>query len=253
MAQNAALLIIGNEILSGRTPDANINWIAEKMTAHGVPLVEVRVVRDIEGEIVEALNALRAAHDYVFTTGGIGPTHDDITAESVSAAFGLPFERNEGAYQILLDHYGSPEEVTDARMRMAKMPEGASLIPNPVSGAPGFRVENVFVMAGVPRIMQAMLEHVIAEITPGEPILSNTVACNLPESVVAEALGEVQAKYPAVDIGSYPNFRNGVLSVSLVLRGTDKDAIAEATRAVLALVEDKGGEAQQVGFQVDVG
>ena len=249
MTQKSALVIIGNEILSGRTQDKNTSWIGEKMAAHGVPLAEVRVVPDIEEKVVEAVNAMREAYDYVFTTGGIGPTHDDITAACIAKAVGADFERHEEAYQVLLDYYG-PDELTDARATMADMPKGATLIPNPVSGAPGFRVENVFVMAGVPRIMQAMLEHVIVEISPGKPILSNSISCNLMESIVAEGLGQVQEQFESVDIGSYPSFRDGKLTVSVVLRSSDEDTLKDATNAVLSLIAEKGGEVQSESYQV---
>lgn len=249
MGQKSSLVIIGNEILSGRTQDKNTAWIGEKMAAHGVPLAEVRVVPDIEDKVIEAVNAFRQEYDYVFTTGGIGPTHDDITASCVAKAFDLPFGRHEQAYQVLLEYYG-PEELTDARATMADMPEGASLIPNPVSGAPGFRVENVFVMAGVPRIMQAMLENVVADIRPGETIKSNTISCNLQESIMAEGLGEVQKQYDNVDIGSYPSFRGGILNVSVVLRSVDEAVLKTATQDVLDLVDDRGGEVLSEVFQV---
>ncbi|MCB9981163.1 MAG: competence/damage-inducible protein A [Rhodospirillales bacterium] len=251
MGQRSSLVVIGNEILSGRTADKNINWIAEQMTGRGVPLTEVRIVPDIETKIVEAVNALREEYDYVFTTGGIGPTHDDITAASVAKAFGVEFERHEEAYQVLLEYYG-PAELTEARATMANMPRGARLLDNPVSGAPGFAIENVYVMAGVPRIMQAMLEHVIAEITPGAAILSNTVFCDLQESLIAQGLREIQGQYAVVDIGSYPSFRGGVLNVSVVLRGTDGMAVAAATKEVLALIDEKGGVIRSQSFQVDV-
>ena len=251
MGQKSSLVVIGNEILSGRTQDANINWTGQQMAKHGVPLSEVRVVPDIEDKIVEAVNELRAEYDYVFTTGGIGPTHDDITAASVAKAFDLPFEKNEEAYRVLLDYYGQ-ENLTKARASMVMMPRGAVLVDNPVSGAPGFRIENVYVMAGVPSIMQAMLEHVIVDITPGEPILTNTVGCDLMESVLAEKLGVVQERYESVDIGSYPSYRGGISNVSVVLRGTDKEAIANATREVFQAVEELGGNAQELGFQVNL-
>ena len=249
MSQSSALLIIGNEILSGRTMDKNGNYIAEKMTMHGVPLSEIRVVPDVEARIIEALDHLRGAHDYVFTTGGIGPTHDDITAQTVAKCVGVEFERHEGAYQALLGYYG-PEELTDARASMADMPRGAELIPNPVSGAPGFRIENIFVMAGVPRIMQGMLEYVITQIAAGDPIVSNSVSCDLPESVVAEGLGKVQAVHSGVDIGSYPNFRGGNLTVTVVVRATDEDAVRAATKDVLALIDALGGVVTTESFQV---
>jgi molybdopterin-biosynthesis enzyme MoeA-like protein len=220
------------------------------MTEHGIPLCEVRVVPDIEAKIIEAVNALRAEYDYVFTTGGIGPTHDDITASCVAKAFGLPFGRHEGAYQELLKYYGSAEEVTESRARMADMPEGAELIMNAVSGAPGFRLENVYVMAGVPRIMQSMLGEVLKAIGVGEKILSNTVICDLVESMVAEGLGKIQDAHPNIDIGSYPYARGGRLGVTIVLRSTDEAAMRLATPEVLALIREKGGEPLGMGLQV---
>lgn len=252
MGQRSSLIVIGNEILSGRTVDKNVNWIAEQMTRHGVPLSEVRVVPDVEDKIIDSVNALRGDYDYVFTTGGIGPTHDDITAASVAKAFGVAFERHEGAYRALLAYYGA-EDLTEARATMANMPRGARLIDNPVSGAPGFAIENVYVMAGVPRIMQAMFGHVIAEITPGAPILSNTVFCDLQESMIAARLGEIQGRFENVDIGSYPSFLGGVLNVSVVLRGTEPEAIGAATREVLALVVEAGGQIRSTSFQVPEG
>lgn len=252
MGQKSSLVIIGNEILSGRTQDKNTSWIGDKMATHGVPLAEVRVVPDIEDKVVEAVNAMRAEYDYVFTTGGIGPTHDDITASCIAKAFGLEFGRHEDAYAALLEYYG-PEELTDARATMANMPVGASLIPNPVSGAPGFRVENVFVMAGVPRIMQAMLEFVITQIAGGEPVLANSISCNLQESVISQGLGVVQDRYAQVDIGSYPSFRGGKLTVSVVLRSVEEVPLKAATADVLALISECGGAVQSEVFQVPLG
>ncbi len=251
MSQKSALLIIGNEILSGRTQDQNAQFIGEKMAAHGIPLSEVRIVPDIESKIIEALNTLRSTYDFVFTTGGIGPTHDDITSATVAKAFNLPFERHPQADQTLSDYYDEGE-YTDARATMAYMPQGAKLIPNPVSGAPGFNVENVYVMAGVPRIMQAMLGNVLAQITAGEKIMSNAVACDLQESVVAKGLGEIQNQYDDIDIGSYPNFRGGVLSVSIVLRGTSADSIKKATNDVLTLIQSLNGNIISESYEVSV-
>ncbi len=197
----AALIVIGNEILSGRTQDTNTMWIAERLMQHGITLTEARTVPDIEEKIIEALSALRRDNNYVFTTGGIGPTHDDITAESIARAFDVPLEKNDEALCILKEHY-KPEDLTPPVMKMALIPKGADLIPNPVSAAPGFVIENVYVMAGVPRIMQAMLDHILRSLEPGKRVLSNTIACDLPESALAEALGELQKKYPDVEIGS---------------------------------------------------
>jgi molybdenum cofactor synthesis domain-containing protein len=249
--QTAAVLVIGNEILSGRTQDMNIRYIGEKMAQHGIPLAEVRIVPDIEGKIMAALNDLRVAHDFVFTTGGIGPTHDDITAESVAKAFGLPYGTHSEAYCILEQHYGA-ENFTPPRQKMAMMPPSASLIPNPVSGAPGFIVENVYVMAGVPRIMQAMFDHVLGLIAPGDPILSNTIGTALAESLMAEGLGQIQKHYPQVDIGSYPHFRDGTPATNVVLRGRDVEPLKAATRAVLDLVSQYEGEPRTISFQAPI-
>jgi len=236
-SRQSALLIIGNEILSGRTQDTNTAFIALRMNDIGIPLSEVRVVPDIEQEIVESLNALRAKHDIVFTTGGIGPTHDDITAASVAKAFGVSLALNPQALQMLVTHYGGAEHVTPPRRKMAMIPDGATLIPNPVSGAPGFTLQNVHVMAGVPKIMQAMLDNVLATLTPGAPVLSRTVACALPESAVADALAALQARYPNITIGSYPQFRpGGVPGLSVVLRGTDGETIDRAEKDVHGLI-----------------
>lgn len=245
----AAIVVIGDEILSGRTKDTNTAWIAEQMVQTGIVLSEVRVVPDIRDEIVFAVNALRKKFDYVFTTGGIGPTHDDITAEAIAHAFGAELELNEEAYGILVRHYGSEQEVTPARRKMALIPVGASLINNPVSGAPGFQMENVFVMAGVPRIMQAMLDDIKPRLKRGRPVLSNTIACSLFESAVAEPLAKIQDRYPTVSIGSYPHFRGGILGLSLVLRSTENDPLDEATAEVIRMVTDLGGEANALSIQ----
>ncbi len=246
----AAILIIGNEILSGRTKDTNTSWIAGKLAEIGVKLLEVRVVPDIEGRIVEALNALRSQYTYIFTTGGIGPTHDDITSESVAKAFGLALELNPDAREALLRHYRSEEMLTPARLRMAKVPEGCTLIANPVSGAPGFRFENVYVMAGVPMIMQAMLDCILPELKHGHPILSNTVTCDLPESAIAEGLAAIQNDYiGVVDIGSYPHFRAGELGLSIVLRSTENAPLHDATQEVMVLLSHIGGKALAISVQ----
>lgn len=236
----AALVIIGNEILSGRTLDKNTQYIGEKLAAHGVPLAEVRIVPDIEEKIIGTVNALCDEYDYVMTTGGIGPTHDDITAGCIAKALGAEFIRHEEAYQILEDYYGK-EDLNEARATMADMPAGAKLLPNPVSGAPGFYLDNVFVMAGVPRIMQAMLNTVLDVIEGGAPVLSETLICDLMEGVVAEGLGAIQDRYGAVEIGSYPRFQDGKLSVSVVLRSTDRKELDQVTEEVEALIKERGG------------
>lgn len=235
----AALLILGSEILSGRTVDANTPWIAERLTERGILLVEVRIIPDLAELIISSVNELRVKYDYVFTTGGIGPTHDDITAQCVADAFGVRLVRNDEAYAMLEKHYG-PDELTPARARMALIPEGAALIPNPVSGAPGFICGNVHVMAGVPRIMQSMMDHVLDEIKAGKPILSNSVSCSLAESQVAEDLSKLQDRYPDIDIGSYPHYRGGVVGLSLVLRGTHNDQLDLATGEVIGIIKKYG-------------
>lgn len=244
----AALIIIGTEILAGRTQDTNTPWIAERLTDRGIILGEVRVIPDEEEGIILAVNQLRKRFDYVFTTGGIGPTHDDITAESVARAFGVPLARDERAFEMLEEHYGL-EELTPPRAKMSMIPEGAQLIPNPVTAAPGFIIENVHVMAGVPRIMQAMLDHVLGMIQAGKPILSNTIACSLPESTVATDLAELQDKYPDVQLGSYPHYRGGVLGLSLVLRSTNRDNLENATDELIAIIRKHGDEPRALSIR----
>ncbi len=244
----AALVIIGNEILSGRTVDANTPWIAERLTERGILLAEVRIIPDVDYVIVETVKYLSGQYDYVFTTGGIGPTHDDITAACVAKAFDLPMVQDDEAFRLLEDYYGI-ENLTPPRAKMALVPQGAKLIPNPVSAAPGFIVNNVHVMAGVPRIMQGMMDHVMDEIKAGKPILSNTVSCNLSESKVAEDLTVLQAKYPDIDIGSYPHYRGGALGLSLVLRGTNNENLDLATAEVLQMIKKYGDEPRALSIR----
>jgi molybdenum cofactor synthesis domain-containing protein len=245
----AALLIIGNEILSGRTQDANTSWIATKLAERGIKLMEVRVVPDITDTIIKAVHALRAEVSYLFTTGGIGPTHDDITSETMAKAFGVPLELNPGARAALLAHYQNEADLTPARLKMAQIPAGSKLIDNPVSGAPGYQIENVYVMAGVPRIMQAMLDGILPELETGDPILSNTITCDLQESVIAEKLSNIQDKYPTVDIGSYPHFRSGALGLSLVLKSNDNDSLHQATYEVIDMVHSFGQEPMAISIK----
>ncbi|MCL4677429.1 MAG: competence/damage-inducible protein A [Alphaproteobacteria bacterium] len=233
---NAALLVIGNEILSGRTEDKNINWIAKKLVEKGITFSEVRVVPDNAPRVIAAVRELSGLYDYLFTTGGIGPTHDDITAECVALAFDAPLEQNKEALALLVAHYGGSEHLNPGRLKMAQIPRGADLIPNPVSGAPGFILRNVHVMAGVPRIMQAMLDHVLSTLKGGALVHSCTVTSQLPESRIAEGLADLQKRWPNVEIGSYPHFQAGNFGVSLVLRSTDQDALAKAEADVKALV-----------------
>ncbi|MDX1717898.1 MAG: competence/damage-inducible protein A [Anderseniella sp.] len=230
----AAVLLIGDEILSGRTKDANLGWIADYMTTLGIDLKEARVVSDDEADIVAALNALRARYTYVFTTGGIGPTHDDITADCVAKAFGVGIGHHPEAVAILREHFaarGLPE--TEARMRMARIPDTAELIPNAVSKAPGFNIGNVFVMAGVPKIMQSMLEAATPKLTGGKKMLSRTVPLNLGEGDVAAPLKAIQAAHDGVMIGSYPfEGQDGSFGTNIVVRSRDEAKMNAAAEEV---------------------
>jgi len=240
----AALIIIGNEILSGRTQDANLQYLAKTLNEVGVVLREVRVIPDDEAMIVETVNALRAGYDYVFTTGGIGPTHDDITAASIARAFGRKLIRNPEALALLEAHYANTgRTLNEARLRMANTPEGASLVRNPISTAPGFRIENVFVLAGVPSIMRAMLDGLKGDLAGGAPVLSRAVTSAVAEGSMAEGLGAIQDKYPALDIGSYPFYRpGGEFGTTIVLRHTDATLLDSAVADVAQLIRDHGGE-----------
>lgn len=242
-AVTAAVIVIGNEILSGRTEDANVTWLARRLTALGIVLAEVRMVRDEEEAIVAAVNALRAAHDYVFTTGGIGPTHDDITCAAVARAFGRAYALNPEARRLLEAYYdGSGRALNEARMRMAYTPEGAELIDNPVSRAPGFRVENVYVLAGIPAVMQGMFAGLASTLEGGARVASREVAVLLGEGDIAARLAALQARYPALEIGSYPFVRDGAFGTTLVLRGTDEGALARADAELRAALRELGGE-----------
>ena len=241
----AALLIIGNEILSGRTQDANLAYIALGLNRGGVRLAEVRVVPDIEAKIVKAVNELRAENDYVFTTGGIGPTHDDITAHSIAAAFGVKVIRHPDAEKLLRDHYGA--DINEARLKMAEVPEGADLIPNPVSRAPGFRIGNVHVLAGVPRIMQAQFDGVRPTLAGGKPVQSRSLVVYLAESTLAEDLGNIQHRYPSSDIGSYPFGRAGKFGTAIVVRAVEQATVDAAIEEVRAMMIRYGGEPVEEG------
>ena len=228
----AAVLVIGDEILSGRTKDKNIGYIAEYLTGLGIDLREVRVVPDVEGEIVAAVNALRARYTYLFTTGGIGPTHDDITADCVAKAFGVSIDVDQRAVDQMLMRM-KREDLNEARLRMARIPAGAELVENPVSRAPGFRIGNVIVMAGVPAIMQAMLDNVAPGLVTGAKVLSETIdASGLPEGLYAAGLKEVAERYPALSIGSYPSYAPTGFTNQIVVRGRDATMLAEAAGAV---------------------
>ena len=235
---NAAILIIGNEILSGRTQDTNTSTLATWLNLIGVKVEEVRVIPDIEKTIVSTLNSLRVSYDYVFTTGGIGPTHDDITAESVSKAFGLKYEIHKEAFKILETYY-KPGEFNEGRQKMVWMPENANLILNPTSGAPGFSVENVFCLPGVPSILKSMLGGLTNSIVGGEPILSLTVSLRTVESEIAVSLTKVQLKNKDVEIGSYPFFQAGKLGVSIVIRSEVQSKIDICNSQILKFVNEK--------------
>lgn len=233
----AAIVVIGNEILSGRTADRNTQHIAEKLNENGIALREAAVVPDIEAKIIDTVLRLSGEYDYVFTTGGIGPTHDDITAGCIAKAFDTPLEENAEARKLLEDHYG--DELTDARLKMAQIPVGASLVLNPVSAAPGFNIKNVYVMAGIPKIMHAMLDNILPTLLGGEPVVSESISCFIPESELARELGDIQRDYPDLDIGSYPFFKDGHHGLSVVVRGTDIGMVKNAAIKVQDAINAK--------------
>jgi len=238
----AAILVIGDEILSGRTKDRNIGYIAEYLARIGVEVREARVVPDIEAEIVSAILALGERYDYLFTTGGIGPTHDDITADCVAKAFGVAIDEDPRALALMMERYRE-DELTPARRRMARIPAGAALIENPVSKAPGFRLGNVIVMAGVPAVMQAMLDNAIKHVEGGALMLSETIeAAGLPEGRYGEDLRIIAEARPTVSIGSYPSFQDGKFRNQIVVRSKDAAALAEAKAAVTAMVAKLQGD-----------
>ena len=235
---NAAILIIGNEILSGRTQDTNTSTLAIWLNSIGVKVNEVRVIPDDEKTIIDTINVLRKENNYVFTTGGIGPTHDDITAQSVSKAFGKKYEIHKEAYKILEAYY-QPGEFNEGRQRMVWMPENAELILNPTSGAPGFSVENVFCLPGVPSIMKSMLGGLKNKIIGGEPILSRTISLRTVESEIANTITQIQDQNQDVEIGSYPFFHAGKLGVSIVMRSENKSKIDTCNSQILKFIKEK--------------
>jgi molybdenum cofactor synthesis domain-containing protein len=244
----AALIVIGEEILSGRTRDENIAYIATYLTSIGINLREVRVIADVPTEIVAAVRELAARYSYVFTTGGIGPTHDDVTTEAIAEAFGVEAPIDPRAVAEMRKGYRG-DELTPARLRMARIPEGAELIENPVSRAPGFMLENVVVMAGIPRIMQVMLDAVAPRLKKGRPVLSRSVRIEAPEGDVAPGLAAIQEAYPDVQIGSYPFFEKGTLGTYVVLRSPDEDRLGTALSEVFDLMAKenfKGAEGDSV-------
>lgn len=238
----AAMLVIGDEILSGRTRDANIHQLAQALTGHGIDLRECRVVRDDHDSIVAAVRALSDGYDHVFTSGGIGPTHDDITADAIADAFGVPIDIRDDARATLMAYFESRGvEATPARLRMARIPDGAVLIDNPVSIAPGFTLGNVHVMAGIPIIFEAMVASVLPQITGGRPLLSQTLRVGLAEGTIAGPLGELAARYPDLSIGSYPFSTNGVFGANIVIRGHDGARLSAAMLELSALFSESVG------------
>ncbi|MBB3591512.1 molybdenum cofactor synthesis domain-containing protein [Rhizobium sp. BK529] len=235
----AAMLAIGDELLSGRTKDKNIGHLADMLTISGIDLKQVRIVADEEDAIVEALNALRDKYDYVFTSGGIGPTHDDITADAVSKAFGVPCEHDPAAMALLAEMYKRREmEFTEARQRMARMPRGAAHIANPVSTAPGFVIGNVYVMAGVPQVFQAMVDNVLPTLRTGTPVVSLAIACPYGEGEIGTPLAAIQKAHPETSIGSYPRYVGQTFSTEIVVRGRSQEVVEAAGADVRAMIED---------------
>lgn len=240
-APTACIIVIGNEILSGRTQDQNIAFIGRRCDDLGIRLAEARVIPDIEDEIVAVIDDCRKQYDYIFTTGGIGPTHDDITAASVARLFGTTLVRNAAAVAAMNKYYEAGK-LNEARLKMADIPAGAQLIDNPVSGAPGFQLENVFVLPGVPMIMQAMFDGITDRLTGGAPVLTENLVTGLTEGVIAPGLGLIQAGHPRLTIGSYPYFRGGKLGVNIVIRTIDREELNKAAgeiRKLLQQLDDK--------------
>jgi molybdenum cofactor synthesis domain-containing protein len=244
----AALLVIGDEILSGRTQDRNIAQVGGWLNLQGIRLAEVRVVPDVVERIAEAVNALRAGNDYLFTTGGIGPTHDDITVDSIAHALGVPVVVHPPAREILEAYYESRGGISEARLRMARVPEGAELIENRMSGAPGIRFGNIFILAGVPHIATIMLEALSGTLEGGKPLLSRTIGCRVPESEVAEMLAEVERAHEGCQIGSYPFFKDGRVGANFVVRSTDPAALEACSDDLAARLEAEGREIVRDGI-----
>tara|TARA_B100002049_G_C15993024_1_gene338145 strand:- start:1 stop:759 length:759 start_codon:yes stop_codon:yes gene_type:complete len=239
--KSAGVIVIGNEILSGRTQDLNISYIGKKLEGLGIILSEVTIIPDIENDIINKVKVYSEKYDYVFTTGGIGPTHDDITTASIAKAFNVNLIRNKDAVNRMGKHYQSGK-LSEARLKMADVPAGAILINNLVSGAPAFKINNVFVLAGVPEIMRSMFDSLIEHLVSGPPILTASVCTNLTESKLASGLSEIQGKCQDVSIGSYPFFRQGNLGVNIVLRSTDKDLLLNQYKLTEELVNHLKGK-----------
>jgi len=240
----ACVVIIGNEILSGRTQDENLAFLGKGLNEIGVRLREARIIPDDAGTIIATVNEVRGKFDYVFTTGGIGPTHDDITSASIAEAFGVPLILHPEAKRLLESHY-PPGGLNEARLRMAHVPEGAALLPNPISRAPGFCIENVYVLPGVPQIMQAIFNELSHRLRGGARVYSRSVSCALSEGALAKDLGALQGRYLDLEIGSYPYFRRSDFGVTLVLRGTDKNRLAAAIEELKVLIRTLGGDPQE--------
>ncbi|WP_085809055.1 molybdopterin-binding protein [Sphingomonas sp. TZW2008] len=244
----AALVVIGDEILSGRTQDKNIAQIAQWLNVQGIRLVEVRVVPDVESAIVEAVNALRARNDYLFTTGGIGPTHDDITVDAIAAALGVGVSHHPAAVAVLERYYATRGGATEARLRMARVPDGAGLIENKMSGAPGIRIENVFIMAGVPHITAGMLDALTGTLEGGRPVVSKQIGCWVAESEVADLLRQTEKAHAGVAIGSYPFFREGRTGANFVVRSPDEAAVDACIADLTAALEAAGHQVAAGGI-----
>ena len=244
----AGLLIIGDEILSGRTQDRNIAQIAAWLNLQGIRLSEVRVVPDVLDRIAEAVNALRAGNDYLFTTGGIGPTHDDITVDAIAHALGVPVVIHPRARAMLEEYYATRGGLNEGRLRMARVPEGAELIENRMSGAPGIRHGNLFILAGVPHIATQMLESLAGQIEGGRPLLSGTIGCWTAESEVAQLLEEVERAHPGCQIGSYPFFREGRVGANFVIRSTEEAVLTKCETDLIGRLEEAGREVVRDGI-----
>lgn len=235
----AAMIVIGDEILSGRTKDKNIGFVADYLTGLGIDLKEVRIVADEQDDIVEAVNALRTRYNYVFTSGGIGPTHDDITADSISAAFGVPCLPHPQAMKDMAAYYAERHmEFTEARQRMARTPEGAELIDNPISKAPGIRMDNVYIMAGVPKIMQAMMDAIAPTLKSGTKMISQAIDCPFGEGTIGARLGQIQETHDQTMIGSYPRYDDGRYTTQIVVRARQQALVEAAIVDVMAMLEE---------------
>ena len=242
MTSTAGIIIIGDEILSGRTKDLNINWIANQLNLIGIRLKEVKIISDEKETIIDTINNYRSTYTYVFSCGGIGPTHDDITTESVALAFNLKLEKNNEAMRILTQHYkNSKIEFNEARQKMAIIPVSAKLIDNPVSAAPGFNIENVFVFAGVPKIMQSMFLSIKDKLSGGKVLISKTITCNLGEGKIANDLEKIEKNHRGLKIGSYPYFKPEGFGTSIVLRSEKKEIVKKALSDIIKAIRNHGG------------